>query len=56
MDKQRFNAVLVKKRKIGDVKKIEKIIDDEKKKEKIEDEAMNAKIHSWNPNKGYWRN
>ena len=53
MSKEKFNTILVKKRKPADLKKIEKIIDDE---EKIKDAIMNEKIHSWNPNKGYWKN
>ena len=27
-----------------------------KEQEELKDEEMDAKIHSWNPNKGYWRN
>ena len=51
---KKFNAVLIEKRKPKDLKKIEKIIDSEEEKRK--DAIMNEKIHSWNPNKGYWKN
>ena len=51
----KFNAILVKKRKPNDLKKIEKIIDDEKKRiddeEKIKNAIMDEKIHAYNPNK-----
>jgi len=51
----KFNAILVKKRKPSDLKKIEKIIDDEKKRingeEKIKNAIMDEKIHAYNPNK-----
>ena len=51
---KKFNAVLIEKRKPKDLKKIEKIIDVEE--EKIKAAIMNEKIHSWNPNKGFWKN
>ena len=50
---KKFNGVLIKKSTKKDIKEIEKLIDEE---ERRKDEEMNAKIHSWNPNKGYWRN
>ena len=49
-----FNAVHVVNPTNGDVKKIEKIIDSEEEKRK--DAEADEKIHSWNPNKGYWKN
>tara|TARA_R100001163_G_C4909022_1_gene94160 strand:+ start:296 stop:463 length:168 start_codon:yes stop_codon:yes gene_type:complete len=52
-ENKKFNGILIKKSTPKDVKIIEKLIDEE---EKRKDEEMNEKIHSWNPNKGYWRN
>ena len=49
-----FNAVHVVKPTNRDVEKIEKIIDFEEEKRK--DAETDEKIHSWNPNKGYWKN
>ena len=43
----------LKKSNNKDVKVIEKIIDEEERKK---DEEMDSKIHSYNPNKGYWKN
>ena len=66
---KKFNGILIKKSNKKDVKVIEKLIDKEEKtlheelmegfkkeQEELKDEEMDAKIHSWNPNKGYWRN
>ena len=50
-----FNAIHVVSPTNRDVKKIEKIIDSEEE-EKRKDAIMDEKIHSWNPNKGYWKN
>ena len=50
-----FNAIHVVSPTKRDVKKIEKIIDSEEE-EKRKDAIMDEKIHSWNPNKGYWKN
>jgi hypothetical protein len=50
-----FNAVHVDKPTNKDVKKIEKIIDSEEE-EKRKDAEADEQIHSWNPNKGYWKN
>ena len=50
---KKFNGILIKKSNKKDVKVIEKLIDEE---EKRKNEEMDVKIHSWNPNKGYWRN
>ena len=50
---ENFNAVHADKPTNGDVKKIEKIIDSE---EERKDAEANEKIHSWNPNKGYYKN
>ena len=47
------NGVLIKKSNNKDVKVIEKIIDEEERKK---DAEMDSKIHSYNPNKGYWKN
>ena len=52
---QNFNAIHVVSPTNRDVKKIEKIIDSEEE-EKRKDAIMDEKIHSWNPNKGYWKN
>ena len=49
-----FNAVHVVKPTNRDIKKIENIIDSEEEKRK--DAEANEKIHSWNPNKGYYKN
>ena len=49
-----FNAVHVVKPTNRDVEKIEKIIDFEEEKRK--DAETDEKIHSWSPNKGYWKN
>ena len=51
---ENFNAVHADKPTNGDVKKIEKIIDSEEEKRK--DAEADEKMHSWNPNKGYWKN
>ena len=51
---ENFNAVHVVKPTNRDVEKIEKIIDFEEEKRK--DAETDEKIHSWNPNKGYWKN
>ena len=51
---ENFNTIHVNKPTNGDVKKIEKIIDSEEEKRK--DAEADEKIHSWNPNKGYWKN
>ena len=50
-----FNAIHVVSPTNRDVKKIEKIIDSDEE-EKRKDAIMDEKIHSWNPNKGYWKN
>ena len=50
---ENFNAVHADKPTNEDVKKIEKIIDSE---EERKDAEANEKIHSWNPNKGYYKN
>jgi len=47
------NGILIKKSNDKDVKVIEKIIDEEERKK---NEEMDSKIHSYNPNKGFWRN
>ena len=49
-----FNAIHVVSPTNRDVKKIEKIIDSEEEKRK--DAEADEKMHSWNPNKGYWKN
>ena len=51
---QNFNAIHVVSPTNRDIKKIEKIIDAEEEKRK--DAEADEKIHSWNPNKGYWKN
>jgi len=50
----KINAIHVDKPTNRDVKKIEKIIDSEEEKRK--DAEADEKMHSWNPNKGYWKN
>ena len=47
--RREFNRIFSKK----DIKEIEKIVDEEEEKK---NEEMNSKIHSYNPNKGYWKN
>ena len=47
------NGILIKKSNDKDVKVIEKIIDEEERKK---NEEMDSKIHSYNPNKGFWKN
>jgi len=47
--RKEFNRIFSKK----DIKEIEKIVDEEEEKK---NEEMNSKIHSYNPNKGYWKN
>ena len=47
--RKEFNRIFSKK----DIKEIEKIVDEEERKK---NEEMNNKIHSYNPNKGYWKN
>ena len=47
--RKEFNRIFSKK----DIKEIEKIVDE---KEEKKNEEMNSKIHSYNPNKGYWKN
>ena len=51
---ENFNAVHADKPTNEDVKKIEKIIDSEEEKRK--DAEADEKMHSWDPNKGYWKN
>ena len=51
---QNFNAIHVVSPTNKDIKKIETIIDAEEEKRK--DAEADEKIHSWNPNKGYWKN
>ena len=51
---QNFNAIHVVSPTNRDIKKIETIIDAEEEKRK--DAEADEKIHSWNPNKGYWKN
>mgnify|MGYP003648248878 CR=1 FL=1 len=47
--RKEFNRIFSKK----DIKEIEKIVDEHEEKK---NEEMNSKIHSYNPNKGYWKN